>query len=304
VGAAVRLPRHLGLILGFFGIVYMVWLFQAWLPGYLEIQRHMSIRTTGFVAAIPYACGVVGSIGAGWVTDRLMAGGFSPINSRKLPIIVGLVAMAVFTFVAAETPNNVVAVMAISAAVFFAGGASGMSWALASVAAPAHCTASLGSIQNFGGYLGGALAPTVTGFIVQATGTFVPALLVGAVIALASAATGAKGEQNKANAHRRQTDLTQNAGRNASVDKVTLDVISPDRTIYDRVRESGVLSRAAVCRIFGIAATQITDHVEFDPALAIKFPIDRLMPSGSPGDTDVFGSQQYGPLLHIDVPGG
>jgi len=105
----------------------------------------------------------------------------------KLPIIIGLVAMAVFTFVAAETPSNVVAVMAISAAVFFAGGASGMSWALASVAAPAHCTASLGSIQNFGGYLGGALAPTVTGFIVQATGTFVPALLVGAVIALASA---------------------------------------------------------------------------------------------------------------------
>jgi hypothetical protein len=43
-----------------------------------------------------------------------------------------------------ETPSNVVAVMAISAAVFFAGGASGMSWALASVAAPAHCTASLG----------------------------------------------------------------------------------------------------------------------------------------------------------------
>src|SRR5437588_9210694 len=74
-------------------------------------------------------------------------GGFSPINSRKLPIIIGLVAMAVFTFVVAETPSNVVAVMAISAAVFFAGGASGMSWALASVAAPAHCTASLGSIQ-------------------------------------------------------------------------------------------------------------------------------------------------------------
>jgi hypothetical protein len=116
--------------------------------------------------------------------------------------------------------------------------------------------------------------------------------------------TGPKGEQNKANAHRRQTDLTQNAGRNASVDKVTFDVISPDRTIYDRVRESGVLSRAAVCRIFGIAATPITDHVEFDPALAIKFTIDRPMPSSSPGDTDVFGSQQYGPLLHIDVPEG
>jgi cyanate permease len=65
--------------------------------------------------------------------------------------------------------------------------ASGMSWALASIAAPSNCTASLGSIQNFGGYLGGALAPTITGFIVQATGSFVPALLVSAAIGLVSA---------------------------------------------------------------------------------------------------------------------
>jgi cyanate permease len=44
-------------------------------------------------------------------------------------------------------------------------------------------------MQNFGGYLGGALAPTVTGLIVQHTGTFVPALVVGALIGLASAAS-------------------------------------------------------------------------------------------------------------------
>jgi MFS family permease len=176
-----------GLILGFFGIVYLVWLYQSWLPGYLEMQRHMSIRTTGLVSSIPYACGVVGSIGAGWVTDRLMHLGLSPINSRKVPVIVGLFGMAVFTFLAAETPSNVIAIACISGAVFCAGGASGMSWALASVAAPTSCTASLGSIQNFGGYLGGALAPIVTGYIVQGTGTFVPALLVAAAIALASA---------------------------------------------------------------------------------------------------------------------
>jgi hypothetical protein len=92
--------------------------------------------------------------------------------------------------------------------------------------------------------------------------------------------------------------------KNAGVDKVTFDVIFPDRATYDRVRESGVLSRAAVCRIFSIDAAQIIDHVAFDPALAIKFTIYRRMPSGSPGDADIFGSQQYGPLLDIDVPGG
>jgi hypothetical protein len=77
----------------------------------------------------------------------------------------------------------------------------------------------------------------------------------------------------------------------------------PDRATYGRVRESGVLSRASICRIFGIDTAQITDHVEFDPALAIKFTIYRRTPSGSPGDADIFGSQQYGPLLDIEVLG-
>src|SRR3954447_9901530 len=176
-----------GLVLGFFGVVYMGWLYLAWLPGYLELQRHMSIPKTGLVAAIPFAFGVVGSIGGGWIADRLMQRGFSPVNSRKIPVIVGLLGMVAFTVVAAETDSDVLAVAAISAALMFGASASGMSWALGSVAAPANCTASLGAIQNFGGYLGGALAPTVTGFIVQATGSFVPALLASAVIGLASA---------------------------------------------------------------------------------------------------------------------
>jgi cyanate permease len=176
-----------GLVLGFFGVVYINWLYLAWLPGYLEMQRHMSIPKTGVVAAIPFAFGVVGSIGGGWIADWLMRLGFSPINSRKIPVIAGLLGMVVFTVVAAETASDVLAVSAISAALMFGAAASGMSWALSSVAVPANCTASLGAIQNFGGYLGGALAPTVTGFIVQATGSFVPALLASAVIGLVSA---------------------------------------------------------------------------------------------------------------------
>ena len=91
--------------------------------------------------------------------------------------------------------------------------------------------------------------------------------------------------------------------KNAGVDKYTFDVIFPDRASYDLVSESGVLSRAAVCRIFAVAPERITDHVAFEPALAIKFTIARLTPSGSPGDADIFGAQQYGPLLDIEVPG-
>ena len=53
--------------------------------------------------------------------------------------------------------------------------------------------------------------------------------------------------------------------KNAGVDKITFDVIFPDRATYDLVRDSGVLSRTAVCRVFGISEAQITDHVAFDP---------------------------------------
>ena len=92
--------------------------------------------------------------------------------------------------------------------------------------------------------------------------------------------------------------------KNAGVDKITFDVIFTDRESYERVRASGVLSREAVCRLFGVAPERITDHVAFDPALAIKFTLYRRVSSGSPGDGDVFGSQQYGPLLDIEVPEG
>jgi hypothetical protein len=70
--------------------------------------------------------------------------------------------------------------------VFLANAASACSWALATAVAPPNRVASLGSLQNFGGFLGGALAPAVTGYIAQAHG-FVPALLVGATLAFLGA---------------------------------------------------------------------------------------------------------------------
>jgi len=91
--------------------------------------------------------------------------------------------------------------------------------------------------------------------------------------------------------------------KNAGVDKVTFDIIFLSRADYDRVRLSGALSREALARIYNLAPGRISDYVEFDPALAIKFTIFRERSSGSTGDGDIFGSQQYGPLLEVMVPG-
>jgi hypothetical protein len=40
----------------------------------------------------------------------------------------------------------------------------------------------------------------------------------------------------------------------------------------------------------------------YDPALALKATLPRLVPAGDIGDTDVYGIQQHGPLLDVDIP--
>lgn len=71
---------------------------------------------------------------------------------------------------------------------------------------------------------------------------------------------------------------------------------------YRQVRESGVLTRETVSALFRVADDRIVDFVYFDPAFAIKFTLSRTARSGSPGEGDVFGCQQYPPLLDIVVP--
>lgn len=90
--------------------------------------------------------------------------------------------------------------------------------------------------------------------------------------------------------------------KNAGVDKITFDIIFRDRHNYDLVRQSGVLTRKTVAKLYGITDNRISDFVEYDPAFAIKFTIYRNRPSGSAGDSDIFGAQQYAPLLDIEVP--
>ncbi|MHA7880212.1 MAG: DUF4387 domain-containing protein [Saccharospirillum sp.] len=90
--------------------------------------------------------------------------------------------------------------------------------------------------------------------------------------------------------------------KNAGTDKITFDIIFREQPQYDWVKECRVLTRQSVARILNIAEDRISDFVEYDPAYAIKFTIHRLKPSGSAGDGDIFGAQQYAPFLDVDVP--
>jgi len=90
--------------------------------------------------------------------------------------------------------------------------------------------------------------------------------------------------------------------KNAGPDKITFDIIFKDKENYELVKRSQAITRQSIAELYKIPQERISDFVEFDPANAIKFTIYRTIPSGSPGETDIFGCQQYPPLLDVAVP--
>jgi uncharacterized protein DUF4387 len=90
--------------------------------------------------------------------------------------------------------------------------------------------------------------------------------------------------------------------KNAGVNQITFDIIFPDEASYRRVLAARVITKESVAALFRIPIERISDFVTFDVAKAIKFTIYRLRPSGSPGDWDILGCQQYGPLLDVEIP--
>jgi MFS family permease len=185
-----RLFRHKpmwGLMLAAFFGGYAVWMYQTWLPAYLEMQQHISIARTGVLASIPLVCSIIGAITGGMASDRLVARGMGIVAARRLPSIAGLVLSGIFTISATEASGAVQAVVLISLAMYFLAFGIAGKWTLITAVAPQSYCTSVASLQNFGGYLGGTVSPIVTGFVVDRTGSFVIALAIGAVMTVLAA---------------------------------------------------------------------------------------------------------------------
>jgi len=89
--------------------------------------------------------------------------------------------------------------------------------------------------------------------------------------------------------------------KNAGPFWLTIDVMFDDPAAYRRVRDSETINRAGIARIFRREPDEII-VVNHDAALAIKVSFPRPQSSGSKYDSDVYGGQQYAPILSLPVP--
>lgn len=175
------------MIIGNFGIMFTIWVYLTWLPSYLEKEQGFSLKQMGWIASIPFFCGIIGVLLGGIISDFAIRKGLQPMNARKIPIVGGAILAAVSVAPVAFIDNTVLSIILLSIGYFASQLPSGVIWTLAADIAPSHQVGSLGAIQNFGGFLGAAIAPIATGVILDTTGNFGYVFILGSCLLLVGA---------------------------------------------------------------------------------------------------------------------
>ncbi|MFD2368718.1 MFS transporter [Brevibacillus sp. GCM10020057] len=173
-----------GMILGFFCTIWIWNIFLIFLPLYLVEVHHITLAQLGIYASIPWIGGICGNIGGGYITKKLVDKGITtPINAKRSLISICAIGAAIVVILIPLVQGIVITLTLMTLALGFISAITGSAWAMAGDVAPPALVASVSSIQNFGGYFGGAFSPVVAGLIVDTTGSYLPAFVSGGIIA-------------------------------------------------------------------------------------------------------------------------
>jgi sugar phosphate permease len=182
-----RLRTVWGLMLGFGGINYTVWLYMSWMPNYLETEHHVSVAATGLIAMIPFSCGAVGMLLSGVIADFLVRKGVPPIRSHRTLLVIGMTASGLCTLVVPYIPGAIGAAFGIGMALFFTYLAGNSGWGLVQSITPHGMVASVATIQNFGSFVCASFAPVITGWLLDRTHSFHLTLVICSMVSILGA---------------------------------------------------------------------------------------------------------------------
>jgi ACS family D-galactonate transporter-like MFS transporter len=164
-----------GIILGWFGYLYVFFVYVTWLPGYLVLVRGFTILKAGWYSSLPFVVQFTFSLIGGWAADALIRKGYSATSVRKGAIALGL-ALGLAIVPAAVADDGQTAFILFLTALAGMGIASANMFALPPAIAPSGRSGLVGAIQNSAGALGGVLAPIVTGALYDHLHSFTAAL--------------------------------------------------------------------------------------------------------------------------------
>lgn len=161
----------LGIFLGFFAYDYAWFVYVNWLPGYLVLERKFSKGEVAFYTSVPYVAMSVVILVSGLLSDWFIRRGRSEAAVRKLFIAVGLL-VACLMVPAGLVEDRVTAMWLVTLSLCGLGIAAPNTWTLTQAVCPKRIVGTVSGIQNFGGNVGGIIAPALTGYIAHTTGSF------------------------------------------------------------------------------------------------------------------------------------
>jgi MFS transporter, ACS family, aldohexuronate transporter len=155
------------------------WLYLFWIPDFLYKTYAIDLKSLALPLIVIYQMATVGSVGGGWLSSALLRRGWTVNGARKTAMLICALAVVPIAF-AANARHEWVAVCLVGLAAAAHQGWSANVFTLASDMFPRKA---VGSVVGFGGMwgaIGGMLIAKVTGYLLQATGSYVPVFLIAA----------------------------------------------------------------------------------------------------------------------------
>ncbi len=168
-GVFVRSTSAWALCIQWFCHYYGFYFYITWLPTYLQQSRGLNIKQGALLAGLPMLSAAAGSIACGFLIPRIARITGSIAVTRKWLAYVAYGAASLLLLLFTSIADPVLAMLVMSLSSFMAELSGPVSWTT-SMDLGGRFVGTLSAAMNMMGHFGGAVAPTVIGYILEYTG--------------------------------------------------------------------------------------------------------------------------------------
>ncbi len=170
-GRIMASPVTWGTIIASFCYMYFVYFCMTWMPAYFMERRHLSLGKMGLFVFFSFGGMAIVATLAGWAADLLIGRGYSPVTVRKCFTIAGF-SIACTELIGARAASLETALIFAVVSLSGLGLATANYWALTQTLIPGAAIGRISGIQNCSCSLAGIVAPILTGWLLQKTGSY------------------------------------------------------------------------------------------------------------------------------------
>ena len=89
--------------------------------------------------------------------------------------------------------------------------------------------------------------------------------------------------------------------KNASPFVLTIDIVINDKEVYEKIKSKRILSEETIAKLFKISLENVLGVYYIDQINGIKISLLRPKPADDIHTSDIYGAQQYIPLLYLEL---